>query len=80
MNNFLNFDWTFSKNVLLRESGPLGSGPWRLEFRTDLFNIFNVPYLTAAGDDFRNLASPNFGLANGAGATRRIQMALRLAW
>jgi hypothetical protein len=80
MNNFLNFDWTFSKNILLRESGPLGSGPWRLEFRTDLFNIFNVPYLTAAGDDFRSLASANFGLANGAGATRRIQMALRLAW
>ena len=46
----------------------------------DLFNIFNVPYLTTSSDDFRSLASPNFGLANAAGATRRIQMALRLTW
>ncbi len=78
MNNLLNFDWTFSKNIRLGESGV--TGPVGLEFRADLFNVFNVPYLTAAGDDFRNLASPNFGLANAAGAARRVQMALRLTW
>jgi hypothetical protein len=80
MNNILNFDWTFRKSVLLLESGPLGMGPVGVEFRADLFNVFNVPFLTAAGDDFRNLASPNFGLANAAGATRRVQLALRLTW
>ncbi|MDX2153730.1 MAG: carboxypeptidase regulatory-like domain-containing protein [Bryobacteraceae bacterium] len=80
LNNLLNFDWTLSKNIRLFESGPMQSGPWNLEFRTDFFNIFNVPYLTAAGDDFRSLASSNFGVANAAGATRRLQMALRLTF
>lgn len=80
MNNLINFDWTFSKKVLLRERGPLDSGPWNLELRADLFNVFNIPFLTAAGDDFRNLASPLFGQANTAAPSRRMQMALRLTW
>ena len=73
MNNLFNFDWTLSKNVRLYER--LG-----LEFRTDLFNIFNVPFLTAAGDDFRNLSSPLFGQTNAAAPSRRMQMSLRLTW
>lgn len=80
LNDLLNFDWTFSRNIRFREAGPRHSGPWVLEFRADFFNIFNVPYLTAAGDDFRSLASPNFGVANAAGAARRLQMALRLTF
>jgi len=51
MNNLINFDWTLSKNVRLYER--VG-----LEFRSDFFNIFNISFLTAAGDDFRNLSSP----------------------
>jgi hypothetical protein len=78
--NLLNFDWTFSKPIRLFERGPLDSGPWSIEFRADLFNIFNTPYLFPAGDDYRNLATPSFGLANSAGAARRIQLALRAAW
>ena len=78
--NLLNFDWTVSKSVLLAERGPLGSGPWKAEIRADLLNVFNVPYLFPSGDDYRNLASQGFGLANSAGATRRIQMALRVTW
>jgi len=78
--NLLNFDWTLAKAFRLAERGPLGSGPWNAEFRADLLNAFNVPYLFPAGDDYRNLASPSFGLANSAGASRRIQMALRLTW
>ena len=73
MNNLVNFDWTLSKNVRLYER--LG-----VEFRTDLFNIFNVPFLTAAGDDFRNLSSPLFGQTNAAAPSRRLQMSLRLTW
>ncbi len=80
MNKVVNFDWTFSKKFQLRESGPLASGPFALEARADLFNIFNIPFLTAAGDDFRNLASPLFGLANAAAPSRRLQLALRLTW
>jgi hypothetical protein len=80
MNNLLNFDWTLSKRFVLFEKGPLSSGPWGLEFRSDFFNIFNTPFLTASGDDFRNLASPLFGLANAAAPSRRIQMSLRLTW
>lgn len=80
MNNLLNFDWTFSKNFQLFESGPLSSGPYGLEFRADLFNIFNVPFLTAAGEDFRNLASPLFAQANAAAPSRRIQLSLRFNW
>jgi hypothetical protein len=80
INNLLNFDWTLSKNI--KRFGPsfLDAGPVRLEFGADFFNVFNTLYLTAAGDDYRNLPSPNFGLVNATGATRRIQMALRLTW
>ncbi|MBC8165137.1 MAG: hypothetical protein H7Y20_04590 [Bryobacteraceae bacterium] len=80
ISNLLNFDWTFSKPIRLVERGPLGSGPWNVELRADLLNIFNTPYLFPAGDDYRNLSSAGFGLANSAGAARRIQMALRLTW
>jgi len=73
MNNLLNFDWTLAKNVRLYER--LG-----LEFRSDFFNVFNVPFLTAAGDDFRNLSSPLFGQTNAAAPSRRVQMSLRLTW
>ncbi len=80
MNNLFNYDWTFAKNIRLVESGFLGSGPWNLEFRTDLFNIFNVPFITATGNDWRNVSSPQFGFFNAAGPARRLQMALRLTW
>lgn len=80
LNRLLNLDWTLSKDFKLFEPRFMGSGPVRLEYRADFFNVFNTPYLTAAGDDYRNVSSPNFGLVNAAGATRRIQMALRLTW
>ncbi|HYZ85974.1 MAG TPA: carboxypeptidase regulatory-like domain-containing protein [Bryobacteraceae bacterium] len=80
MNRLVNFDWTFAKQIRLFESGPLGSGPYGLEFRTDFFNIFNVPFLTATGNEWRNVSSPQFGLYNAAGPARRIQMALRLTF
>jgi len=73
MNQLINFDWTLSKNVRLYER--VG-----LEFRSDFFNIFNVPFLTSAGDVFRNLSSPLFGQINAAAPSRRIQMSLRLTW
>lgn len=80
INSLVNFDWTFSKSVRLSEHGPLGSGPWNAELRADLLNVFNVPYVYPSGDDYRNLSSASFGLANSAAASRRVQMALRLTW
>jgi hypothetical protein len=58
----------------------LNSGPWNLEYRADLFNAFNNPYLSVSGTNFLNLSSPGFGLYDTAAASRRIQMALKLNW
>lgn len=80
MNELPNFDWTFSKKVVFGTAGPRDSGPWAAEFRADLFNVFNVPFLTAAGDDFRNVSSPLFGQVNAAAPSRSIQLSLRLSW
>jgi hypothetical protein len=80
MNSLTNFDWSFFKNFELVESGPAGSGPWTLQFRAEMYNIFNTPFLTAQTDAWRTLSSPRFGLFNAAGLTRRMQFALRLSW
>lgn len=80
MNRLFNWDFTLAKNVKLFERGPLSSGPYGLEFRTDFFNVFNVPFLTATGNDWRTVSSPVFGLYNAAGPARRIQMSLRLSF
>lgn len=80
MNSFTNFDWSFFKNIQLAEKGPLGSGPWTLQFRAELFNVFNIPFLTAQGNAWRTLNSPGFGLWNAAAASRRAQLALKLLW
>jgi hypothetical protein len=80
MNSLTNFDWSFFKNFELTESGPAGSGPWVLQFRAEMYNIFNVPFLTAQTDAWRTVSSPRFGLFNAAGLTRRMQLALRLSW
>ncbi len=80
MRALLNFDWAAVKQWQLSERGPLGSGPWNLQGRLEIFNVFNTPFLTAQGDGWRTLSSPVFGQYNAAGATRRLQIALRLVW
>jgi hypothetical protein len=80
MSNLVNFDWTLGKTFQLFEHGPLSSGPWALEYRADFFNAFNTVFLTSIGDNFRTVSDVSFGTFNAAGATRRIQMALRLTW
>jgi hypothetical protein len=80
MNRLVNLDWSVAKQVLVRERGPLDSGPWMAEFRTMFFNATNTPFLTATGSEWRTLSSPRFGIYNSAAASRRIQMALRLTW
>jgi hypothetical protein len=71
MDRLVNFDFSFAKNIRIWERVST-------EFRTDLFNVFNVPFLTATGNDWRTVSSPAFGLYNAAGAARRMQMSLRL--
>jgi hypothetical protein len=80
VSKLIGFDWSFAKPFAIFEHGPLGSGPWALEYRADLFNIFNTVFLTATGDNFRTVSDPSFGIFNAAGTTRRIQMSLRLTW
>jgi carboxypeptidase family protein len=80
LKNLVDFDWAFQKGFQLRESGPLGSGPWNLQFRAELFNAFNNPYLSPAGDNWRTVGSAGFGLLNSAGPSRNLQLALRLVW
>jgi hypothetical protein len=80
MNSLTNFDWSVFKDFSLAEQGPLGSGPWNLQIRGELYNVFNTPFLTAQGDAWRTLSSGAFGLYNAAGTTRRLQLALRLSW
>ena len=80
MSRLTNFDWSFFKDIRFSEKGPLGSGPWSLQFRAEIYNIFNVPFLTATGEAWRTVSSPSFGQFNSAGSTRRIQFALRLTW
>ncbi len=80
MSSLTNFDWSFFKDFRLFENGPLGSGPWDLQFRTEFSNIFNIPFLTATGEAWRTVSSSDFGAFNNAGSTRKIQFALRLTW
>ncbi len=80
MNSLTNFDWSVFKDFTLTEHGPHGSGPWSLQIRGELYNVFNTPFLTAQGDGWRTLSSAAFGLYNSAGATRKLQLALRLSW
>jgi hypothetical protein len=73
MNRLVNMDWSLARTFRLAE-------PYTLELRGDFFNAFNVPFLTATGNEWRTLSSPSFGLYNAAAGSRRVQLALRLAW
>ncbi len=80
MNHLLNFDWSLFKEIVLRESGFLGSAPLTLQLRAEAYNVFNDPFLTAQGDNWRTLSSSSFGSYNAAASTRRLQLAARLSW
>jgi hypothetical protein len=85
MRGLTNFDWALLKDFRLGERGPLGSGPWNLQFRTEVCNIFNQPFLTATGNGWRTasnlgVAGSQFAKINNAGSTRKLQMALKLSW
>ncbi len=74
------FNWAFIKNVQLFEKGPMGSGPWNLQFRAEMSNVFNHAILTASGVNYRTVSSAAFGVLNSATATRSMTMVLRLVW
>lgn len=80
MNSLTNFDWSFFKDTELAESGPWGSGPWKLQFRAEMYNVFNIPFLTAQGDAWRTITSSTFGAVSAAGNARKMQLALKLSW
>ncbi len=80
MNHLVNFDWSLFKETTLRESGFLGSAPLTLQLRAEAYNVFNIPFLTATGDNWRTVSSSGFDTYNAAGQTRRLQLAARLTW
>ena len=80
LNGLSEFDWAFAKLFQIKESGILDSGPWRIQFRAEIFNIFNHPNLTASNSSVLTLTNPRFGLFDTAGAPRTIQLALKLYW
>jgi hypothetical protein len=80
LNSLTNMDWSLFKRFRLKQSGPLGSGPFALEVRLEMFNIFNTPYLTVQGNAWRTVSSPAFAQVNAAGASRRGQLGLKLVW
>jgi hypothetical protein len=80
MNHLVNFDWSLFKEMTLNEGGFLGSAPLTLQLRAEAYNVFNIPFLTATGDNWRTVSSASFGAYNSAGATRRMQLAVRLSW
>jgi hypothetical protein len=80
LNSLTNVDMSIIKNIRLAERGFVGSGPWDLQFRTEAYNVFNTPYLTVAGNGWRTVSSSQFAVINSAGATRRLQLALKLNW
>jgi hypothetical protein len=80
LNSLVNFDWGFAKDYQLKESGPLGSGPWTLQFRTDVYNMFNNPNRTVSSYADLTLTNPQFGLFDTSGSSRTLQLALRLTW
>jgi hypothetical protein len=80
LNSLVNFNWAFAKNFRLTESGPLGSGPWTLQFRTEVYNMFNNPNRTVASYTDLTLTNSRFGLFDTAGAPRTLQLALKLIW
>jgi Carboxypeptidase regulatory-like domain len=80
LNSLVNFNWAFAKNFRLTESGPLGSGPWELQFRTEVYNMFNNPNRTVSSYSDLTLTNPQFGLYDTSGSPRTLQLALRLIW
>ena len=80
LNSLVNFNWAFAKDFRLKESGPLGSGPWTLQFRTEVYNMFNNPNRTVSSYADLTLTNPQFGTFDTSGSPRTLQLALRLTW
>jgi len=66
----VNFDFALLKNFRMGEYG-------RLEFRTEMFNVFNTPPL---GRPRNTLTDPNRGRILSAGESRQIQFSLRYSF
>ncbi len=80
LNSLANFNWAISKNFKLTESGPMHSGAWALQFRTEIYNVFNDPNRTVSSFANLTLTNPQFGQFDTAGSPRTLQLALKLIW
>jgi hypothetical protein len=67
----VNFDWSFFKDFSWSER-------WKLQFRTEIFNIFNTPQFDLPN---ASIGNPNAGRITGiVGNPRQIQFGLRFAF
>ncbi len=76
----LNFNWSLSKDVLLSESGPLGSGPWNLQLRAELYNALNNPSFTIASVNNLYVSNPTTFGAVSPLPQRKMQLVARIVW
>jgi outer membrane receptor protein involved in Fe transport len=80
LNSLTAFNWAFSKDFRLTEKGLMGSGPWSIEFRAEVYNMFNHPNLSISSAAELTLTNPAFGLYDTAGAPHTMQLAMKLVF
>jgi hypothetical protein len=75
-----NMNLSATKSFLLKESGLLGSGPWRLQLRTQFYNVLNNPsFYVASVNNLYVSNSTTFGRMSPL-PQRKAEMAVRLTW
>lgn len=76
----LNFNWSIAKQFPIRESGPMGSGPWMFTLRMEAYNVFNTPQFYVPSVNNLLLSNPTtFGKTTPL-AQRTVQFAGIFSW
>jgi len=76
----LNFNWSVTKGFQLAERGPMGSGPWTLQLRAEVYNVLNNPSFYAASVNTLYVSNPTTFGALTPLPQRHMEMAIRLMW
>jgi Carboxypeptidase regulatory-like domain len=75
-----NLNSSLTKSFALFEHGPMGSGPWNLQLRWEVYNTVNNPSFYVASVNNLYVSNPTtFGQLT-ALSQRKMEMAIRLLW
>ena len=75
-----NLNASLTKSFTFAEKGPIGSGPWSLQLRWEVYNVLNNPSFYVASVNNLYVSNPTtFGLMT-ALPQRTMQLAARLIW